>query len=238
MILSIFEGDANDTYEWSGRAFFAAGGSGLLTDVRSTSTARFYHASTALLTADIYDDEALPAPPLVTNHAFQEVTDDMDFLAGTTLLFYTAAGNPGAPLLDTQVTTFPDSHSHLYVIGAIDTLVGISFVPDRRSVETQVRFSFLNTVLNHPAVNLYIVETGTDFTDTIPVLVNQSFGAIPSTFGFPEGDYDIYLTLTGSVTVLSGPITISPLLGDVLELIAYDNVLDPMIADLVIVPAP
>jgi len=237
-LLSIFEGDANDTYEWSGRAFFAAGGSGLLTDVRSTSTARFYHASTALLTADIYDDEALPAPPLVTNHAFQDVTDDLDFLAGTTLLFYTAAGNSGAPLFDTQVATFPGSHRHLYVIGAIDTLVSIAFVPDRRSVETQVRFSFLNTGLNHPLVNLYIIETGTDITDAFPVLVNQALGELPNTFGFREGDFDIYLTPAGSKTIVTGPIAISTVLGDVFEYIAYDNLADPMIVDLVSIPLP
>ncbi len=237
-LLSIFEGDANDTYPWSGRAFFAVGGSGFLSDVRSLSTARLYHASAALLTADIYDDEALPAPPLVTNHAFHDVTDDLDFLAGTTLLFYTAAGNSGAPLFDTQVATFPGSHRHLYVIGDIDTLVSIAIVPDRRSVETQVRFSFLNTGLNHPLVNLYIVETGTDITDAFPVLVNQALGELPNTFGFREGDFDIYLTPAGSKTIVTGPIAISTVLGDVLELIAYDNVLDPMIVDLVSIPLP
>ena len=60
-VISIFDTDANNTGLWSVRAFFAAGGSGPIEAVDSTATARFFHASTMLVEADIYNDETLMA---------------------------------------------------------------------------------------------------------------------------------------------------------------------------------
>jgi hypothetical protein len=238
VLLSIFDGDANDTGTWSARAYFAAGGAGVISGVNATATARFYHATTALFTADIYTEETLTPPPVVADHVFSTYTDDIDFPFGTNFLYYTAAGNPGAPLLDTQVVALPTGHRHVYIIGDSDPLQTLGYTPDRRSIETQAKFTFMNTALNHPSVDVYVVESGTDITDKFPLFFNLPVGAAPRDASLPAGSFDIYLTPPAEKTIIAGPFALDTLLGDVFEFIAYDDVTDPMTADIVSVPVP
>jgi hypothetical protein len=237
-VISIFDSDANDTGPWSVRGYFAGGGTAIISPVNATSTARFFHASTALLKADIYNDETLMAPPIVTDHDFGEFTDDLDLPAGTNLLFYTDPTNMGAPLLDGQVTVFETAHKNVYAVGDVDSLQTIEDFPDRRSVETLAKFSALNTAINHPAVNLYVVRTGVDIVDVSPTFIGLIVGDLPQFITLTEGDFEMYITAFGDKTVITGPIPLDSMFGDVFEYVIYDNVLDPMTVDLVSIPLP
>ena len=237
-LLSIFDTDPNDTGLWSVRAFFSVGGSGVISAVDATATARFYHASTELATADIYNDETLMAAPIVTNHAFGDVTPDIEMLLGPNLLFYTAAGNSGAPLFDDETAILATTHRNVYAVGDFDALRIVEYIPNRRPVETLARFSFLHTALNHPVVDLYVVETGTDIADVFPTFFGVPVGTVPIVTTLDAGSFEIYLTPTGEKDVITGPIALDTMLGDVFEYIAYDNVADPMAADLVSIPLP
>ena len=236
VLISIFDADANEVAPWSLRLFNAAGAVAALSETNFPPTARFYHASTALTTADVYNDETLMAPPFLTNHAFGDVTGDIVLPAGSNLLFYTAAGMPGTPLFDSQVITFVGTHKHLYVVGDVDALQAIETAPDRRGVETVVKFSFLHTALNHESVDVYIVDAGTDIADAIPRIFGLTIGIGPITITLQEGSYEIYLTPAAETTVITGPIALDASFGDVYEFIAYDNLGDPMTADIVSIP--
>jgi hypothetical protein len=220
------------------RAFFAVGGSGVLSAVDSTATARFYHASTELATADIYNDETLMTPPIVTNHAFGDVTPDRDMPFGLNPLFYTAAGNSGAPLFDDGITILATAHRNVYAVGDVDELRTVAYIPDRRPAETLAKFSFFNSALNHPLVDLYIVRTGVDIADAIPRFILVSVGEVPRSITLDADSFEIYLTPAGEKDVITGPVALDTMLGDVIEYIAYDNVTDPMTADLVSIPLP
>ena len=237
-LFSIFDTDPNDTGLWSVRTFFAIGGSGLITAVDSTATARFYHASTALDTADIYNDETLMAAPIVIDHEFRDVTPDLDIPFGVNPLFYTAAGNSGAPLFDDETLILATTHKNVHAVGDVDELQTVEYIPDRRPVETLAKFSFLNTALNHPLVDLYVVETGTDIADAIPRFILVSVGELPRFTTLDADSFEIYLTPPGEKDVITGPIALDTMLGDVFEYIAYDNVADPLVADLVSIPLP
>lgn len=237
-VFSIFDTDPNDTSLWSVRAFFAIGGTGVVSAANSTATARFYHASTMLVEADIYNDETLVAPPIVINHAFGNVTLDIEMPFGLNSLFYTAAGNSGAPLFDDEMVILSTTHKNVYAVGDVDELRIVEYIPNRRSVETLATFSFKNTAINHPSVDLYIVETGTDIADAFPRIFSATVGAAPISITLGEGSFDMYLTATGDKAEITGPIALDTMLGDVLEYIAYDNLADPMTADLVSIPLP
>ena len=58
-LITVFEGDANDTAPVSVRVFNERGLSSTLADARFPPTARFIHASSDLGTSDIFDDTAL-----------------------------------------------------------------------------------------------------------------------------------------------------------------------------------
>ena len=237
-LFSIFDTDPNDTGLWSVRTFFAIGGSGLISAVDSAATARFYHASTALDTADIYNDETLMAAPIVIDHAFGDVTPDIEMPFGPNSLFYTAAGNSGAPLFDDEMVVLSTTHKNVYAVGNVDELRTVEYIPDRRPVETLAKFSFMHTALNHPLVDLYVVETGTDIADVFPTFFGVPVGSLPVTTTLDAGSFEIYLTPTGDKAVITGPIALDTMLGDIFEYIAYDNLLDPMAADLVSIPLP
>ena len=237
-LISIFDTDPNDTGLWSVRVFFAVGSSALISAIDSTATARFYHASTELATADIYNDETLMAAPIVIDHAFGDVTPDIDMPVGVNPLFYTAAGNSGAPLFDDEALILATTHKNVYALGVFAALGTVEYVPDRRPVETLAKFTFMNTSLNHPFVDLYIVPTGIDIENVFPTFFGVSIGEQPSFTTLPERSFEIYLTPGADKTVITGPIALDTMLGDIFEYVAYDNVLDPMTADLVSIPLP
>ncbi len=237
-VLSIFDTDPNDTSPWSVRAFFAAGSAGVISAVDSTATARFYHASTALDTADIYNDETLMAAPIVIDHEFRDVTPDLELPIGVNPLFYTAAGNSGAPLFDGETIISSMTHTNVYAVGDVDELRTIPYIPDRRSIETRAKFSFKHTGLNHPFVDLYVVETGTDIADAIPRFILVSVGEVPRFTTLDADSFEIYLTSLDDKAVIAGPIALDAMIGDVFEYVSYDNLADPMIVDLVSIPLP
>ena len=219
-VISIFDTDANDTGLWSVRAFFAAVGSGPIVAVDSTATARFFHASTVLVEADIYNDETLMAPPIVINHAFGDVTPDIEVPFGLNSWFYTAAGNSGAPLFDDETIIMSMTHTNVYAVGDVDELRTIPYIPDRRPIETRAKFSFKHTGLNHPFVDLYVVETGIDIADVFPTFLALSVDSPPGVTHLAEGSFEIYLTPTGDKAVIAGPIALDTMLRDIFEYVA------------------
>ena len=234
--LAVFDADANDLDPIAVRIFNDSGGISSITDVSSTPTIRFYHASANLETSDVYTDDML-MNQFLANHAYRDVTGDLPIDSDTYPLTYTAVGNTGAILHENTVNIFVGSRNHFYVIGEMDALVSFQRILDRRSVETLVKFNFLHAAANHDLVDLYIVEAGELIDDLLPRIFNVQIGSQPITVNLQEGDFELYLTTAGEKTVLAGPIPFSPVLGDVVEYIAYDNV-DPAIADLVAIPLP
>ncbi len=68
-------------------------------------------------------------------------------------------------------------------------------------------------------------------------MVGLPVSGTPLRITIGAGSFDIYLTTAGEKTVLAGPLRIDPVIGDIIDLIALDNV-DPAIADLAIIPLP
>lgn len=236
-IITPFDGTANDTGDLTIRVITDAGGVSSLADVNNSSTIRFIHASRALETSDIYTDDML-TDRILANHAYRDVSPDLDIAAGSYTFTYTAAGNPGSILFEGPGSVVPTTHAQAYVVGEAGALTSFIRTVDRRSVETLTKFTFTHTAFNHPLVDLYIVEAGTALDDALaPVFFNIEPGAVSLTTNIAQGDRELYLTVAGEKTVVAGPVALTTALGDVLEYIAYDNV-DPATADLVEIPLP
>lgn len=234
--MSLFDADANDLGPVAVRLITDTGNVSALADVNLLPTMRFYHASSDLLTSDIYFDDML-TDQVLADHAYRDVTGDIPIAADTYTITYTEAGNIGAILFEDTATVFAGVHNQYYVVGVTDGLQSLLRIPDRRPIETLVRFSFLHTATNHGLVDLHIVQAGTDIAESLPRFINLTVGSSPATASLVEGDFELYLTTAGETTVLAGPIAFSPLLGDIVDYISYNNV-DPAIADLVAIPLP
>lgn len=236
LTITIFDSTANNPGPLAVRVLTDSGVMSSLSDINVSPTARFIHASASLGTADIYVDDML-TDQILANHAFRDVSADLDIEAGAIPLTYTAAGNTGAILLEGTASIFADTRSQIYVVGEAGTESIFQQIADRRSVETQVKFTLTHAAFNHPNVDFYIVEAGTDIEDEIPRFFNLQPGQLPAITNVDDGDLEMYITVFGEKTIIEGPIAITTAYGDVLEYITYDNV-DPATLDFVLIPLP
>lgn len=235
-IMSVFDGTANDLGPLAGRLITDGGISTSLVDVGYLPTIRFFHASAALDPSDIYTDELL-TDLIVTNHSFREVTGDIDIAPDTYPFTYTSVGNVGSILYEGSAVIFPTSHYQFYVRGPEGAQNSFVWVPNRRSVETQVKLSFIHTAINNPIVDFYIVEAGASILDAFPLFTNVNPGTQPLDSIIRESELEFYLTVAGEKTIVAGPVPLTTNYGDVLEFVSYDNV-DPATTDLILVPLP
>ena len=235
--IGIFDADENELGQVSVRFFSEGSGTLFIPDVNAVPTVRFHHATMALATADIYNDDPAMFPPIVMNHAFRDVTGDIPVLDGTNSLTYTAAGDTAVILFENDLIPSTSGRISYYIVGETDNLGAISTIADRRPVETLVKFSFLHAAYNHTLIDFYIVEADGDIADVIPSLFGVPPGTAPLTSNLRAGSFDLYMTVSGEKTVITGPVRMDVALGDIVDVIAYDNV-DPAIADLVFIPLP
>ena len=235
-LITVFEGDANDTAPFTIRVFNVRGLSSPLTDARFPPTARFVHATMDLGTSDIYDDAALQNR-IVADLAFGDVTGDIDMAVGELTITATAPGNIGAIQLEDNLTTFAGSHLNYYFTVLADELTGAQAAVDRRSIETIARLTFFHSASNHEFVDLYVVDAGTTIDDTLPRQIGLTYGLQTPSIGLRAGSYDIYITAAGEKTVLDGPISVEMALGDVFEAVLLDRV-DPSLAEFKLFPPP
>lgn len=234
VLVTVFEGDANDTAPVTIRIFNEQGLSSALADARFPPTARFIHATSDLGTSDIYDDAALQNR-IVADLAFGDVTGDIDMAVGEITITATAPGNVGAIQLEDTLTTFAGSHVNYYFTVVADELAGAQVPVDRRSVETAVRLTFFHSAVNHDLVDLYVVESGTSIDDSLPRQIGLGYGLQTPPVRLPAGSYDIYITTAGEKTILDGPIGLEAALGDVFEAVLLDRV-DPSLAEFKLFP--
>lgn len=234
VLVTVFEGDANDTAPAAIRIFNERGLSSALADARFPSTARFVHATMNLGTSDVYDDAALQNR-IIADLAFGDVTGDIDLADGELTITATAPGNVGAIQLEDTLTTFPGSRHNYYFTVLADELSGAQVTVDRRSIETIARLTFFHSASNHEFVDLYVVDAGTVIDDVLPRQIGLSYGLQTPSIGLDAGSYDVYVTTAGEKTVLDGPISLEAALGDVFEAVLLDRV-DPSLAEFKLFP--
>lgn len=235
-IIPLFEGDELDAAPYTARSFRSNGGTTAMPDSRFPATLRLFQASIDLAVADVYTDEAL-SELLVADHAFGDVTGDLPIVAGETSLYYTPAGNTGAVLFeDSFQTTLTGTRSNFVVLGTGTERTALAYLPDGRSVSTIAQLSALNAASNHAALDLYVADQGAGF-DNARLRAVIGLGLPPSTVQLEAGSYEVYLAVANEETIVTGPVSLDVVLGDVVEAIVLD-VTDPAAAEFRIVPAP
>ena len=234
VIVTVFDGDANDTAPVFVGLFNQVGSSSAVKDVRFPPTTRFVHATTDLGTMDIYDDAALQNL-IVADLAFGDFTGDIETPVGDIPLTGTAPGNIGAILFEDTLTTTIGSRLNYYFTVSFGEIVGTQVIVDRRSVETVARLTFFHSAINHEFVDFYVVEAGTSVEDAFPRQLGLLYGLQSPPIALDPGSYDIYLTTAGEKTILDGPISLEAARGDVFEAVLLDRV-DPALAEFKLFP--
>ena len=235
-MMTVFDGDENDLTPVAVRLFnLSFGGSGALADSRFPPTMRFIHGGMNFGNADIYIDDPLTVP-VVTDHAFKDITPFIDVTPGTLPVTYTPPGSTGTTLVDVDEPVFAGTRTDFFVLTDADgTDIKVSNLSDRRSIQTRARLSFMNTAGGRPGVDIYIVPVGELIDEVFPLIPGYPIGFPPVQIPILPGTYDVYITDAGEKVVLSGPNTLNLDFGDVVETIIYENV-DPTVVDFATIP--
>ena len=226
-----FEGSANNTAPVVLSAINTAGGSSALPDPRFPATVQFINASRDLGTTDIYDDEMLtPESRLVDDHAYLDVSDEIEIAATANTFYYTPGEATTAVTLETNLTAVNGSRYRLVAVGVADAFFGIPLAPDRRPVETRAKLLLFQASNNFDFVDVYAVDPGTSIDDANPVSFGLPTRQSTAPIALAAGSYDIYITEFAQKVPLAGPYLIDVVLGDVVDLIIVDTV-DPAVLD-------
>jgi hypothetical protein len=236
-VITIFEGDGNDTAPVAVRSMTAVGNPLAFPDVAYPQQTRFIHAAYLLESVDVYDDEALTN--LVTSDLqFQLATADLDTTTAAKTYYFTPVGSQATILFQFGIGGQPlGTFSHVYLVGEPDDFRAIGEFPDRSSALLNAKLQIFHGALNYPLFDVYVKGRGEpieeeEFPRTVAV-----YRLMSDLIKLDAGSYDIYLTDRATKTVLAGPYQIDLALGDVVELLAVDTV-DPTVLELTDVPVP
>jgi hypothetical protein len=173
--------------------------------------------------------------PIIEDQDYLGISAEKKVPVGVLPITYTAFDNIGTILLDEGILMAPGTRVDYYVLGEGANPLSLPTVPNRRSIETLAKFTVVYTETNHDSLDLYIVEAAADIADLPPRFTGLIAGLEPLLTPLPEGSFDVYLTVTGEKTVVTGPLQVDLVLGDVVTAIVYDAV-NTATADIVVIP--
>lgn len=236
MIITPFDGDANDVAPVIVRALAAVGATFSMLDSRYPATVEFLHAAPDLGTSDIYDDEILLSQ-VIADHSYQELTAAIPLLAGDHTFRYTPAGSTAAVTLEGTLAAESGVRYRFVALGANGAYSTATLIPNLRPVDTSVKILLLQTSNNFAELDFYFVGRGEAIAEADPfrTAINSGLQALPAALA--AGSFDIYVTDSGAKDILAGPVQIDVVLGDVVDIVVFDTV-DPAVLDLRILPAP
>jgi hypothetical protein len=237
-VITIYEGDLNNTAPVLVRSMTSVGNPLTLVDANYPSQTRLVHGASTLPTVDIYDDELLTSL-VYAGLDFKGTTPYFDAPSEGTVYYFTPASSTATILFEQSVLTqLPGSYTNVYAIGDTDAWSGVRFTPARAATSTSARIRFFHAALNHDRFDAYIVDRDVLITeDDVPILRNAAYGIPAPIINIQAGNVDVYLTVSGETTVLAGPFQFDATLGSSIELLVVDTV-DPATAEIVDITIP
>lgn len=231
--IAIFDADPTITGNISVRLISSAGLTQELPDVNFLPTLRTVHAAFGTVNFDIYRDQNFSAP-IFSDLGFGQSSGDVLVDEGIVPYTYTEVGDPTAIVNEETQLITRGLRTSTFVGGqAGGNLTRIVQIDNRRPIDTHAKLRFIHTAFNFQALDLYIVEPGTDITDRPPLIPNMIFGFSSDFSATLAGDFEVILTALDDKTPLTAPIPLSLANGDVVEMIIL-NTADPLVPDVLI----
>lgn len=236
-VVSIFDGNENDTAPYVLGTMTTSGVFLRMPDATVPPSVRFVHGALTLQNVDVYSDELLTSQ-VTGDVAFGTATTDLTGSLNTTY-YFTPAGSVATTLFSTSTSNqLAGGTGDFYLIGDTDEWRGLFLTQNRASISTAAKISIVNTSINNSLFDMYLKDRDDPLVeDDTPVFRNVLFSLATSPLQVLAGSYDVYLTETGTKTEFAGPFPIDVVLGDVVFLMAADDV-DPAKIDLRDVSVP
>lgn len=224
-LISLFDGDGNETSPYTLQSMSTAGQSQRIPDPSYPPTIRFVHGASTLQNVDVYADESL-TDRVVADLGLGEATADIVTDTDDTTWYFTPAGSIATVLFEQPVGGPPwSTPTLLYLTGDTDAWSGVNLSQDRASTSTIAKVSLFHSAVNTGAVDLYFLDRGETLTDESRPNVSRAVYGVPSaTAALAAGSYDLYLREYATTTQIGGPFEVDVELGDVVNLLGVDAV--------------
>ena len=233
--IAIFDADPTITGNISVRLLSIAGQTQELPDSRFLPTLRTVHTAFGTLNFDIFRDMDFSAA-IFSDLAFGQSTGDVPVDEGIVNYTYTEVGEPTLIISDATQLITRGLRTSTFIHGqAGGNLSRIVMLDNRRPIDTHSKLRFIHTAFNMQAIDLYLVEVGTDITDRFPLIRNMVIGFSSDFSATVAGDYEVILTALDDKTPLLPPIPMNLVNGDVVEMIIM-NTVDPLVPGILITP--
>ncbi len=233
VIVTNFDGDANDVSPIVVRGLGLSGGVTPFYDPNYPPTIQFLHAAMDLNAgvgeglSDVYDDMDLTSL-IAPDHAFRDLTADVDIKAGTYDFSYTPAGDTAVVSIETTTDLDNRTHYRLTASGGNGDYMAIRTAVSRRSIDTAAKLLFYQSTNNYNLTDLYIDKVDSTIDD-LPPFVRGIVSRQPLLpFNLAPGRYDIVVTKFDKKEILAGPFRLKLELGDVVDMAVFDTV-DPAV---------
>ncbi len=236
-VVTVFDGDGNNTAPVAVRSMTAVGNPLLMPDANYPPETRFIHSAYTLETVDIYNDDLL-TNLFAEDLPFGVATLDLETTLEIENYFFTPADSQATVLFDYQTNSQnPGSFTHIYLIGDTDDWSADRFTTDRSTSSISVKLRLFHAAMNNTPFDVYLKERGVPISEDDLPLLAAAYTNRSGVIELEEGSYDIYVTERNTKTEISAPYQIDVALGDIVDLIAVDTV-DPAIVELIEVPVP
>lgn len=236
LVITPFDGDANNTSPLVVRGLSAQGGAVPFHDSLASSTIQFLHTAKEMGTTDVYDDAALSSQ-ILAGHAYRDLTADADIAVGSYEYFYTPAGDTAVVSLDTTFSVALGFHYRVAAIGSGGVYLTTDTILDRRSIDTAAKLLYFPSSNNFEFTDLYIVEAGTTIDGQSPFRAGAASKVPTPSLVLAPGNYDVYITEFQQTAILAGPFPLDVALGDVVDMVVYDTD-NTSVLDIVVYPVP
>jgi hypothetical protein len=236
---SFFDGNENDTSPYVLGSTSANGQALRIPDPAYPPSIRFLHGASNLGAVDVYRDELLT--DLVATNVMPGVpTGDIDVSAEATTFYFTPTGSTATTLFTQEIGPPPPSTpSELFILGESDvSWRGINLTIDRASADTIAKFSIFNAAFNNQLFEVFIVARGETIGESqLPTVPRVNYSLPSNTAVLATGSYDLYLAAPGTRDAIGGPFEFDVVPGDVVTLMAIDDI-DPAVVQILDVSPP
>ena len=231
-LISLFDVDPSITAPISARIIGETNGISLeWGEVNSPPTSRLYHTANGVVPVDLYLDGDF-SEPLIGNTAYAELSAETPSVSGTFTNTVTEADNVGNILLEEEQLTPAGSRSTRFLVGNDVELLTLLVVDNLRPRDDGARFRLVQTSLNVPNQDIYILDTGEPLEEATPRFSGAFTPVNTDYISLLPGTYDIYITAAASETVAAGPVTFTVDDGDVVHYVVIDTD-DPTVVDVI-----
>jgi hypothetical protein len=232
VLFAVQDADPSITSAISVRRIEQNGTSTELADPAFPPTRRFFNAAFGSGSMDVWLDDDF-VTPLVSTLAYGAVSADVPVPAKESTYTYTAAGNPGAILLEHEDTVTGNTRGTNFVSGEPDDLDVTIVTDNRRPVPGLGRIRVTQMASQFDLVDAYVLAAGTDIADASPNLPRMAPTNSSGYLNFDPGNYELTVTEVAAKNVLAGPVPLDLASGQIMEIAIIDST-DPNLLNIVI----